>query len=117
MLTRAEALARLEEAIPASGDVFINKGVDEVSYLSTLAEHLRSQLCEPFAVSAEVMEPGFPFADVGDTLHGYCIAHSAAGYWLVYQPDESRFLCFWGENALHLGAHGVFGSPLYCWSA
>jgi hypothetical protein len=35
----------------------------------------------------------------------------------VYQPSENRFLCFWGTSPESLGAHGVVGNPLYCWSA
>ncbi len=116
MLTYSEALARLSDAIPQCGDVYINSGVDADTYLSRLESDLRAHLCEPFEVSAKVMEPGFPFSEIGETLLGYCIAHKG-GYWLVYQPIEERFLCFWGEDTKHLGAHGVFGSPLYCWSA
>lgn len=116
MLTYAEALAKLDDAIPESGDVYINRGVDAKSYLARLESDLRAHLCEPFEVSAHVMQPGFPFAEAGEALHAYCIAHHA-GHWLAYQPHEDRFLCFWGEDVTNLGAHGVFGSPLYCWSA
>jgi hypothetical protein len=35
----------------------------------------------------------------------------------VYQPESDCFYCFWGTDLAALGAHGVFGSPLYCWSA
>jgi hypothetical protein len=35
----------------------------------------------------------------------------------VYQRAQDRFYCFWGESPSNLGAHGVSGSPLYCWSA
>jgi hypothetical protein len=77
---------------------------------------LRAHLCEPFEVSAGVQPPGFPFADVGEQLVGVCVARRE-GYWLVCQPAEQRFLCFWGESVSNLGAHGVYGHPLYCWSA
>lgn len=116
MLTRIEARTKLEEAIPTSEDVYIPSGVNELSYLASLADDVRSYLCDPFEATAKVMPPGFPFASIGETLSGYCIAHNK-GYWLVFQPKASRFLCFWGESPAHLGAHGVFGSPLYCWSA
>ena len=116
MLSQADARAKLEEAIPASDDVYVNANVDEPSYLASLAADLRSHTCEPFLVTARVMEPGFPWLAVGERISGYCIARNK-GYWLVYQPAEERFLCFWGTSTEHLGAHGVFGSPLYCWSA
>lgn len=67
-------------------------------------------------VQAEVVAPGFPFAAPGSTLSALCIAKKP-GYWLAYQPSEDRFLCFWGDDEARLGAHGVFGNPLYCWSA
>lgn len=62
------------------------------------------------------MPPGFPRTAVGSSISGQCVAHNA-GYWLVYQPEQDRFYCFWGTDRNNLGAHGVFGSPLYCWSA
>jgi hypothetical protein len=116
VFSRFDALTKLEEAIPRCDDVFVNRGVDEATYLASLAADIRAHLCEPFAVDAKVVEPGFPFANVGQTIQGFCIAQRS-GYWLVYQPKESRFLCFRGESASSLGAAGVFGSPLYCWSA
>lgn len=77
---------------------------------------LRAHICDPFEVRATVMAPAFPFAEIGATLSGFCIARRE-GHWLVYQPDERRFLCFWGQTSSNLGAHGVYGNPLYCWSA
>jgi hypothetical protein len=116
MLTATDARARFEAAIGSSDDVFIGDAVDRSVRLAELADDIRSHTCEPFLVEAEVMAPGFPFAKVGEHLSGYCIAF-ANGYWLVYQPNADRFLCFWGESPAALGAHGVLGSPLSCWSA
>jgi hypothetical protein len=118
MLSRTEALALLNAAL-AKGheDVYINAGVDEDKYIAGIEANLRAHLCEPYQVSAEVMEPGFPFAEVGESISGTCIAEHAQGYWLVYQEERNRFLCFWGTERNALGAHGVYGSPLYCWSA
>ena len=116
MLTRETARAKVEEGISSPVDVYVGQNEDRASQLGTLATDLRNNLCDPFLVEAQVMPPGFPFASVGQLLKGYCVAHRK-GYWLVYQPAEDRFLCFWGQSTAHLGAHGVFGSPLYCWSA
>ena len=62
------------------------------------------------------MPPGFPGARVGSVISGQCVAHRA-GYWLVYQSEHDCFYCFWGSDSSNLGAHGVFGQPLYCWPA
>ena len=112
MLTKAEALSALEVALLRPSTEGRPLGAERAA----VEEHLRASLCEPFEVSARVMPPGFAFAGAGETLVGYCVAQSR-GYWLVYQPEHNRFLCFWGDEAASLGAHGVFGSPLYCWAA
>ncbi len=109
-------IERLESALSDTSDVYVNAGVDEVSYFANLAEDIRRHICEPFRVSAEVMPPGFEDAEVGSIISGLCLAHDA-GYWLVYQPEQDRFYCFWGADPAHLGARGVSGSPLRCWSA
>lgn len=109
-------LNKLEAALADTAEVYVNAGVDAESYLAELANSIRSKVCEPFLVSATVMPPGFPDAALGDVISGLCLAHEA-GYWLVYQPEMDRYYCFWGESPSNLGAHGVFGSPLYCWSA
>lgn len=110
------ALAKLEASIHDTTDVYIVQGTDAERYVADLITDIRAHICEPFPVSATVMEPGFPDADPGSTVSGLCIAHDA-GYWLVYSPEQDRFYCFWGHNPQTLGAHGVFGSPLGCWSA
>lgn len=112
-----ELLARLESALADTSGVYVDAGVDAVAYFRELADDIRAHLCEPFAVTATVEPPGFPDAAVGDTLSGVCVARSDAGYWLVYQPEQDRFRCFWGASEDRLGAHGVYVSPLYCWSA
>jgi hypothetical protein len=110
------ALNKLEQGLADTSGVYVNPGVDAQSYFSDLASDIREHECEPFALSATVMSPGFPDAEVGSVVSGLCVAHRA-GYWLVYQPEEERFCCFWGADQGNLGARGVFGSPLYCWSA
>jgi hypothetical protein len=116
MISLQQAKSALDAAISNRDDVFVSAGSNADEHFASLESHLRASLCEPFSVSAQVMQPGFPFAGVGESIEGFCIAHSG-GYWLVYQPTEERFLCFWGERASNLGAHGVFGSPLGCWAA
>lgn len=109
-------IEKLETALGDTSDVYVNAGIDEHVYFAELADDIRRHACQPFEVSAVVMPPGFPDASVGSIISGQCVAHNA-GYWLVYQPEQDRFYCFWGTDPSHLGAHGVFGSPLYCWSA
>ncbi len=112
-LDRAAALAVVEAALRQEGQHIY---VPSNTSAPVVENSLRAHICNPFEVHAKVMPPGFPFTEVGATLSGMCIAYNA-GYWLVYQADEKRFLCFWGESANNLGAHGVYGNPLYCWSA
>ena len=109
-------LIQLEAALSDDSGVYVNPGIDAESYLAGLAADIRNSTCEPFSITATVMPPGFPDASPGSVISGQCVAHRA-GYWLVYQPELDRFCCFWGESQSNLGAHGVFGSPLYCWSA
>lgn len=109
-------LKKLEAALSDTSGVYVNSGVDEARYFAALADSIRDCICEPFQLSATVMPPGFPDYALGDVISGQCVAHSD-GYWLVYQPEQECFYCFWGESRSNLGARGVFGSPLYCWSA
>jgi hypothetical protein len=112
-LTATAALAAIEAALRHERQ---NPYVPPHTDPRSIEVDLRAHLCEPFEVQATVMSPGFPFADPGAQLVGLCVAHHA-GYWLIYQPEEQRFLCFWGESPTNLGAHGVYGNPLYCWAA
>jgi hypothetical protein len=110
------ALAKLEAALPDRSDVYVPLGVDEKSYIEGLANSIRTHTCTPFPVSATVMPPGFPDASPGSIVSGHCVAHHA-GHWLVFSLECDRFYCFWGNDPTNLGAHGVSGSPLHCWSA
>ena len=112
----SDPLAKLEIALADTSGVYVNSGVNAESYYSGLALSIREHMCSPFPLTATVMPSGFPDASEGSVISGQCVAHNA-GYWLVYQPEQDRFCCFWGRDQSNLGAHGVFGSPLYCWSA
>ena len=109
-------LERLETSLSDTSGVYVGEGVDKGRFFSELADDIRSHKCEPFEVSAVVMPPGFPEAPVGSSISGVCVARRD-GYWLVYQPEHDYFCCFWGNSQESLGAHGIFGGPLYCWSA
>lgn len=116
MTMREELLSILEARLGETTGVYVNAGVDAEAYYGGLRSSIRESLCDPFLVNAKVMPPGFEGHDEGAELAGYCLAHKA-GYWLVYRPEDAAFYCFWGATASTLGAHGVTGSPLYCWSA
>ena len=107
---------RLERDLLTSTDVHIPPDVDKHAYLADLAADIRRSRCKPHALSALVMPPGLPGRSIGDVVTGVCVA-SRAGYWLVYDEGRDVFLAFWGEDPHGLGAHGVYGSALYCWSA
>ena len=109
-------LEKLEAALSDTTGVYVNAGVDAPEYYESLANDIRKHLCDPFPVSAVVMPPGFVDTDLGSRISGLCLAHNA-GYWLVYHLGQDRFYCFWGTDVGNLGARGVSGSPLYCWSA
>ena len=107
---------KLELALSDASGVHVGNDVDRDSYINELMEEIRRHQCDPFQLSAIVMPPGFPGVSEGDIITGCCVAYKS-GYWLVYQPDQDRFYCFWGTDRGNLGAYGVYGSPLYCWSA
>ena len=113
---RDPLLTRLESVLSDRTGVYIVAGVDADAYIAELAADIRANSCTPFPLSATVMPPGFEDAPPGAVISGQCVAHRS-GYWLVYQPERDRFYCFWGEDRSNLGAHGVEGQPLYCWSA
>ena len=113
IFNRAAAVRALDEALAGEcADLYVPPNSD----VKSVEASIRAHLCEPMWLTATVEAPGFPFACVGEMLAGYCIAQ-AQGYWPIYQPNEQRFLCFWGTSSASLGAHGVVGNPLYCWSA
>jgi hypothetical protein len=109
-------LEKLETSLSDATGVYVDPVADEKTYLVNLADDIRRHICEPFQVSATVMPPGFPDLEVGSLISGQCVAHNN-GYWLVYDQRQNRFYCFWGTEPKALGAHGVYGTPLYCWSA
>ncbi|WP_153242685.1 hypothetical protein [Frateuria defendens] len=115
-MSSTSPLDRLESALSDSKGVYINDGIDKDTYLSSLTNDIREHMNDPFEISAEIAPPGFPDMEIGDTVSGLCVAHRG-GYWLVYQPEKDIFYCFWGSDSEHLEAPGIFGSPLYCWSA
>jgi hypothetical protein len=41
---------------------YVHRGVDERAYLEGLREGIRTAMCEPYRVQAQVVEPAFPFA-------------------------------------------------------
>lgn len=109
-------LEKLESALGDTNGVYIGAQQYAEEYIAALRSDIRSRLCEPFPISAIVMAPGFPDVPVGSVLTGHCVAFRE-GCWLVYESEKDRFLCFWGTDENNLGAHGVYGNPLYCWSA
>ena len=106
----------LEARLGETTRVYVNAGVDAEAHYSGLRTSISKCLCDPFLVTARVMPPGFDGRDEGTEVAGYCLAHKA-GYWLVYRPEDAAFYYSWGATPSALGAHGVTGSPLYCWSA
>lgn len=112
----SEIFEVLEARLVDRTGVHVAAGGDATKYFVELAADVRRNACQPFAVSATVMAPGFQGFDTGEKISGLCVA-KADGYWLVYRPEDDLFYAFWGTRQEDLGAHGVFGSPLYCWSA
>ena len=116
MHLRTSLLEKLEASLTDTSDVYIGTSVDAERYLADLTAELRASVCEPFPASATVMSPGFQHVPLGSIISGMCLARRD-GYSLVYQTEEDRFYCFWGTEDSNLGAHGVSGSPLHCWSS
>jgi hypothetical protein len=111
-----DPLEVLKSRLGDGADVYVGRGVVAGDYLAGLAEDIQANVCEPFELHAIVMAPGFPDFSDGEEIAGLCVA-SSQGRWLVYRPEDDLFYAFWGKNKEKLGARGVFGSPLYCWSA
>jgi hypothetical protein len=106
----------LKSRLTDGSGVYHHAGVDRHEQLRAIAESIERNLCEPFPIKATVVESGFKDTSVGSQLSGLCVA-CKSGYWLVYDSSADSFYCFWGVDVNNLGAHGVFGMPLYCWSA
>lgn len=107
---------QLHVALNRTDDVCIRQGDDVDRHCEPIRADILASACEPFWVMATVMPPAFPHFSSGQSISGWCVAHKA-GYWLVLNPEDSNFYCFWGHTPEQLGAHGICGSPLYCWSA
>ena len=116
-MTDSELKADLIAALNGPTIAYVSKDVDEMKHLDRLRADIRQAMCEPFWLTATVQEPGFPFATVGETISGYCLAKRDSGYWLVFDPSRATYYAFWGQQEDNLGAHGVYGDPVYCWSA
>lgn len=112
----SDLISLLESRLADGSDVYIDAGVSSSEYLEELANDIRRNECRPFELSAMVMAPGIPGFDDGEEISGMCVAKEG-GRWLVYRAQEDLFYAFWGIRPEQLGAHGIFGSPLYCWSA
>lgn len=104
----------LEESFNDTEMVFTSHVSDPDEYIKNAIKSIRDSACDPFVVKAFVKDPGFEGKSIGDAVQGYCVAKSR-GYWLVYQPEDEVFYCFWGESEENLGAHGVIGGALECW--
>ena len=110
------AIEKLESSLLGWEGVRVDRGEDEEQYISNLRDDIRRHKCDPFSISAVVMPPGFSDMPVGTVVTAECVAYND-GYWLVYQPEQDTFYCFWGSDLKALGAHGIRGGALYCWSA
>ncbi|QNR98810.1 hypothetical protein ICJ04_08000 [Stenotrophomonas sp. 169] len=106
----------LDRHLRLSEDVYVGAEVDPDAYLKDLSREIVSNRRDPFPLTAIVMAPGLPGFELGSAISGLCIAE-LDGKWLVYRPENDQFYAFWGIDKEMLGAHGVWGSPLYCWSA
>ena len=105
---------KLEAALSDTSGIIVPQGEDEGAYFERLRSSIREHATGAEMVSATVMAPGFAHRELGSRISGWLLARSE-GYWLVYEPDEDQYYCFWGADADSLGAHGVCGNPLYCW--
>lgn len=117
MIVNDSLLEKLEASLAGTSGVYANTDVDPQAYFSDLAADIRSHACTCLPLTATVMPPGFLDAAVGSAISGQCVEQNSSGHWLVYRPEQDQFYCFWGADRGNLSAHGVFGSPLYCWSA
>ncbi|GAA5185383.1 hypothetical protein GCM10025771_41190 [Niveibacterium umoris] len=105
---------QLEIDLTDVSGVIVPKGNDEAEYFESLRASIRENAKPAEVISAIVEEPGFLNRALGSTVTGYLLA-SSDGYWLVFEPNEKQYYCFWGSDRDKLGAFGVCGTPLYCW--
>jgi hypothetical protein len=106
--------ARLEIDLADTSGIIVPKGRDEAEYFDGLRSHIRIHATGAEWVSATVVAPGFKHRKLGSKVAGYLLARNE-GYWLVFEPEEGEYYCFWGTDPGDLGAYGVCGNPLYCW--
>ncbi|WP_129588387.1 hypothetical protein [Solilutibacter silvestris] len=109
-------LQKLDQDLGDGSEVYIHPSEDESQKLTDIRQHILDSACEPFEMTATVMAPGFPDLAIGNQIKAICLAHDR-GYWLGWDEPGKRYVCFWGDNPGSLGAHGVFGSAMYCWTA
>ena len=109
-------LQKLNHDLEDGSEVYIHSSENEAERLAEIRQHLLGSICEPFEMTAEVMAPGFPDLAIGSRIKAICLAHSG-GYWLGWDEVGKRYVCFWGDHPSSLGAPGVFGSAMYCWTA
>lgn len=105
---------QLEVDLRDESGIIVPKGENEAAYFERLRSSIREHATFPEWVSATVVEPGFPHRELSSKVSGYLLARSE-GYWLVLEPEEREYYCFWGNEINSLGAYGVCGNPLYCW--
>lgn len=114
MQTRNPYWAKLEIDLADTSGIIVPKGRDADSYFEELRSSIRVHATAPDLISAIVKEPGFNHRALGSVVSGYLLAKTE-GYWLVFEPHEDEYYCFWGIDPVELGAYGVCGNPLYCW--
>ncbi len=107
---------QLEVDLYDESGIIVPKGEEETVYFERLRSSIREHATSPEWISATVVEPGFSHRELGSKVSGHLLAKSE-GYWLVFDPEEREYYCFWGNDSNNLGAHGVCGNPLYCWWA
>lgn len=106
--------AQLELDLIDTSGIIVPKGRDETEYFEGLRSDIRRHATPAEWVSATVVEPGFKHRELGSKVSGHLLSRSE-GYWLVFEPEEGEYYCFWGTDPDNLGAYGVCGNPLYCW--
>ena len=106
--------SQLEVDLTDTSGIIVPKGEDRAVYCERLRDSIRQHATTPDRISATVVEPGFRHRELGSQISGVLLAMTA-GYWLVFEPEEREYYCFWGVDRSNLGAHGVCGNPLYCW--
>lgn len=105
---------QLETDLADTSGIIVPKERVDTEYFESLRASIRENARPVELLSASVEEPGFRHRALGSTVSGYLLA-STGWYWLVFEPQEKQYYCFWGSDRNNLGAFGVCGNPLYCW--